>query len=576
MPTHFTRFLWPLALLLLLSGFPAEAKENELKAWLEGLRAIPARDAEPLTQWRRRYENLAAHLTRLSKAPPSPLQAGALRALAALSLDPAPLPPGPERKRVALRVTLVRALEAGELSPARAAALDATQGELLRELAADPLGGPWRGAALRALGGRPSGRATLRLVARQGGTPFTHALAGLRSLEDARGVVEALEAALERGQPTQAQRTLEILKALEGRLPLDRTRSYLLGEHPADAKATLARALADLGWQSTRGALRRLLREPGLPRGSRVAVTVSYLRLGGEPAELGPEVALLASAALEPGALGREAFTGLTRLPATTTSHALLSELRNPDPTGARRARVVQAAEALALKDLAPNLRELARDASQPLLTRAAAAHALGTFGRPEDQAALVALARDPAPSLRRGALEALVGIPRPRRITAAPLALTGALSDVEPAVRRVALEALDAPSDVALLELALSRRKGRPNLVDPREVQTWLERATSLALSNPSAASWLLSRWRSRPALRTSGPLGLATIRYARGLNAPLATPTLLDLLEHSSREVTRAAQAALAQRYPSGKGYGGDPARWRRAWRGHPALFR
>ena len=395
------------------------------------------------------------------------------------------------------------------------------------------------------------------------------------SLGDAPGLYLALDAALARADVDQAQLFLEGASQLAQAPPLERVRGLLRGEGPLRARATLARAVGALGWRELRGVLRRLLREPGLEGSPRVGVSAAYLRLGGTGEELGQALlSELCAASLESGLQGREAFLGLATLPPSLAAGALGVELRRADLEGARRARAIHAAEALGLTQLAPAFRRLLRDATQPHLARAAAAHALGTFADPEDQAALVLLGRDAGPALRRGALAALVSIPRARRISAAARALADALGDEEPALRQVALGALAGPADLPVLRAGLA--KARPSLVSSSEVQAWLERATALSLRDAGPAEWLLSRWRSRPELRTSLPLAQATLAYARTLAAPLAVPVLLRLLEHPAPEAALAAQAELLRRYPSGQDLGRSPAKWVDAWSKHPALFR
>lgn len=573
--------------ILLASATPARADEPppspaiwvELKTWIEGLETPPARDSEALVRFRKRIHDLEDLVASLA-VERTPLQPRYLGVWAALATDPNQNPPGPEapqapyRKRVALRAALIASLDAGTLGPSQARALDATKGELLRELAGDPLAGPWRSAALHALGGRPSGLETLRRVARAGGPALRPALASLVSQKDTKGLGPVLLAALERDEVQAARDVLSGLKALRGTPPLERVRGILRREGPIGPRATLARALGALGWSEGQGALRRFLREPALRGSARVGVTAAYLRLGGSPDPLGAEVAALTAAALEPGPFRQEAFLALASLPPARASQAIQAELRRPDPSGTRRARAIHAAEALALSQLTPAIRLVLADSTQPHLARAAAAHALGAFATSEDQAALVLLARDRSPALRRAALAALVKIPRTRRVVAVRRSLIEGLSDAEPALRRVALAALQDPSDLPLLRAALA--EARPSLVTPLEVQAWLQRARALALVDAEPAAWLLSRWQSRPELKTSKPLALATLRYARTLEPGLAAPVLLDLLEHASAEVKHAAQAALTQRYPSGRDFAGAPARWRRAWREHTALFR
>lgn len=566
--------------LILLAALPLQADEPpaalraSLEAWIAAQEATPARDAPSFVRWRRAFPDLEAELIRCAKEPP-PLGPRAQALLSVVATRAELLPPGPLRERVLGRQRLLGQLEAETLGPQAAAGLDPLAGETLRELAGDPLGGAWRSAALRALAGRSEGLETLRRVAAAGGEHVSPAGRGLVSRGDTKGIFAALDAALQRGSAREAGVFLRYAFDLgEGRPPLERIRGILRSEAPLQARATLARALGAEGWRELQGALRRLLREPHLSGGTRAGVTAAYLRLGGSGQDLPAELlAELSSASLGAGPQAEEAFLGLAALPPGLASAALRLELRRPDPAGARRARAVHAAEALGLTQLAPVLRQLWRDATQPHLARAAAAHALGTFGGSEDQAALVLL-RDPSPALRRAALAALVRIPPAHRVPASQRVLSEALADPEPALREVALDALRGPEDLPVLRAAL--RQARPSLVSPREVQAWLERAAQLSLQDPAPAEWLLSRWRSRPELRASLPLAQATLAYAKVLSASLAVPVLLDLLEHREREAAQAAQAELVRRYSPGRAFGGDLAAWRRAWREQPALFR
>lgn len=578
------RGFWSLRLALILAALLAApaalafadepALRAELEAWITSQEAPLPRDHPQLTRWRRTLPSLEAELARYAKEP-APLGPRAQALLAALATQPEVLPPGPLRERVARRAALLTRLQEGSLDSKAAARLDPAQGEALRELAGDPLGGPWRAAALRALGGRAQGRETLRRVAATGGASAAPASQGLVSLGDGPGLLAALEAALDRGAADEAELFLGAFSGLSQARPLERVRGLLRGDAPLTQRATLARALGALGWRDLSGALRRLLREPALSGAPRVGVSAAYLRLGGAGSELPAElVSELCSASLESGPLGREAFLGLETLPPALAAKALGLELRRPDPAGARRARAVHAAEALGLTQLSEPLRIMARDATQPHLARAAAAHALGSFGSGEDQKVLVLLGRDASPALRRAALAALVRIPRARRVPAVARALSEALVDEEPALRRIALGALEEPGDLALLRAALLER--RPSLVALDEVQTWLERATRLSLVDAKPASWLLRRWQSRPELERSLALARASLAYARTLPAPIAVPVVLDLLEHEEEEAAAAAQLELVRRYPSGASFGRDLASWRDAWKRHPALFR
>jgi hypothetical protein len=553
---------------------PPPALRAELEAWIATIDAPLARDSESLLRWRRVVPDLEHELARAAKGP-APLGPRALGVWAALATKPDPFPAGPLRERVARRAGLLARLASGTLGPTEAARLDAAAGESLRELGGDPLGGPWREAALHALGGRPDARGTLRRVAAAGGAGAGPARLALVSLKDVPGLFLALDAALDRGAAGEAKRCLEDVTRLEKTRPLERVRRVLRGDAPLRHSATLARAVGALGWRDLQGALRRLLREQSLAGAARVGVSAAFLRLGGQGRELDQALlSELCAACLEPGPLGREAFAGLATLPPALAAGALGLELRRPDPEGARRARAVHAAEALSLTQLAGPLRILARDATQPHLTRAAAVHALGTFGGPDDQKVLVLLGRDASPGLRRAALEGLVRMPRRARVSAVSRALSEALVDQEPALRLIALRALERPSDLAILRAALA--KAWPSLVSPEEVQTWLERATRLSLVDAKPALWLLTRWESRSELRGSLALARATLAYARTLPAALTVPVLLDLLQHQEQEVKRAAHDELTRRYPSGESFAGDQARWSRAWRGHPALFR
>lgn len=560
------------------------SRADALDDWLRGLAEPPLRDAPALVALRRASPELMARLLSAAQSDAPQTRAAALLTLGALGEDPAALAhlSGPlvraAQARIAARTRLRARLLQG-LSPAQAAALDPPEAACLRELAGDPLGGAERAAALEALGGRAEGRETLRRVCSAGGPAALHAARGLSALGDEAGLSAALPAALERLEGPLARELLAGIARVSAELPLARCRAYLLGAGSDAAKAVLARSLAELGWREAAGALRRLAREPDLERAALVTVLSAYLRLGGAPAELSLEAPALLAAACSESEAGasqsaEEAFVGLTHLAPEAAASALTSVLQRPDPLGVRRARAIHAAEALGLAALAPVLRDLARDLSQPTLARAAAAHALGGFGGSEDQAALLALAQDASPALRRAALAALRRVASPARIGACGPAFALALRDAEPAVRRVALGALGSAQDLARLEAALS--SSPPALSDPDECLTWLEVAASLGLKSPGPAAWLLARWSARPDLRRDAALAQATLAFARGLSAEVAVPALLELLEHSLKEAAKGAHEALAERYPSGADFGGDPARWRRAWREQPALFR
>lgn len=559
---------------LLQADEPTAGQRAELEGWITTQEGSLPRDAEALVRWRRAIPSLEAELERCSKLP-APLGPRALALWSALGTRPAAFPEGPLRARVLRRVQLLARLEAGSLGPLEVKRLSPPAVETLRELAGDPLGGAWRPAALRALGGRIEGRETLRRVAAGGGPSAVFASRGLVSLGDAQGLFLGLDSALTRGDAGQAQLFLERSRDLAQKRPLDRVRSLLRGKASLQVRATLARAVGALGWRELQGVLRRLLREPGLEGNLRVGVSAAYLRLGGTGDELGQAlISELCTASLESGPGGREAFLGLATLPPTLAAGALGAELRRSDLEGARRARAIHAAEALGLTQLAPTIRRLFRDRTQPHLARAAAAHALGTFADPEDQTALVLLGRDAGAGLRRGALAALVRIPRARRITAVSRAIADALGDEEPAIRQVALGALEAPADLPVLRAGLA--KARPSLVSEQEVLAWLERAADMSLKDAAPAEWLLARWRSRPELASSLPLARATLAYARTLSAPVAVPALLELLEHPREEAARGAQGELTRRFPSGQSFGRSPASWVKAWREQPALFR
>ena len=570
------------ALLVLASLSPSRAAD--LEEWLGGLEAIPPRDAPALVALRQSVPDLEARLRALAAGGSPAERASATRALGALATDPAALTglsgelAERARERVRARMHLSSQLATG-LSLTEAAALDALAGDCLRELAGDPLGGSERLPALLALGARAEGRETLRRACAGGGPAASYAARGLTSLRDELGLSEALPAALERLDVSLTRELLAGIAQLEGAVPLARCRAFLAGEGSSPAKGTLARALAELGWREASGALRRLAREAGLSRIARVAVVAAYLRLGGAPSELGPDAAALLAAACSDdegvsNGSAPEAFSGLALIAPDQAGAALVSVLQRPDAIGRRRARAIHAAEALGLSAVAAVLRELVRDSSQPGLARAAACHALGTFASSEDQAALLSTSQDPSPGLRRAALAALVRVPRSARISACAPAFAQAAGDAEPTVRRVALGALDSPQALARFESVIET--AAPSVSDPDEARAWLEVACGLGLSRAGPAGWLLSRWSERSELRQDLALAAATLAFARSLPADLAVPALLELLEHPLKDATQAAHESLARRYPSGAEFDGDPARWRRAWREQPALFR
>jgi hypothetical protein len=578
--------LWVVAL------SPVRAGEPELAPWLESLRAPPARDDEALVVWRGREPFLGRRLAKVLADEGRTLRArgGALFVLAVVGQSsdiPAKLPAALDsaatraRARVRQREVVLSLLRrTGSASQIQAALPEGGAYELL-ELVSDPL---WtapparRLRAVRCVGLLSGALATAALWARLSDGDRDVQLAATDGLA-ARGALRALE----RGLPTllsagHVRATAAALRHLEegeGRRPLQLCRGLLRSQSRRDeAKATLARALGDLKWTGLAGALQRLARDERQGPYARCAARAALCALGeATPARVN---ALVLTALSDEATLSGVALEGLAHAPRAALTSALAGVLRQADPRGVRRARAIQACEALRVTGLRDELIHVLGDGGQPPSARLAAAHALAEVGGREGERALVSAASYEEAGLRRAAVAGLGRRARLESSVSVRVALETALGDKETTVRRAALRALSALRDERSRR-ALSRPL--PEIRRLSEAQAWLQAAHTLGVREPEAARRLLALWR-RSGLRSDPSLASATLRYAGELPAVLAAPALLELLSHPDPQVTRHTRAQLVARYPAGQSFPSPRtpagrAAWSAAWAKHAKDF-
>ncbi len=358
---------------------------------------------------------------------------------------------------------------------------------------------------------------------------------------------------------------------------------FVEGQSPPDLQVLIASDLADRSASGLVPFLSKLVSEGrGFDPREHLRLALALIRL--DPKALGPNVPrLLAGALSTDDDLADEAVAALGELRPPQLKGYLEQVFERPDPSGELRVVAVQLVELLTLSDFAPRLGDFLQDPAVPWSTRQAAAHALGALGGKASVRALAAVLRKgEAPSgefaaLRREAADALaVCEPRDPR---GRQALEAALDDPEPTIRRAVLRALAAYGDPRSAGAVRALVERRPT--SGRECEEVLKAAVALDMFDPQSVQLLLG-------LRTNGLAGaLASVAYARHVEASLAVDALIDLLEHPVEQVRAAAASELLRRYPAGRAFGYHLARgaqerrraidgWRRAWREQAASFR
>jgi HEAT repeat protein len=278
----------------------------------------------------------------------------------------------------------------------------------------------------------------------------------------------------------------------------------------------------------------------------RAAALVALGRTAGRPpGEIaGRLVELLASSAAESQ---DRAIDGLGELPQGTVEDVLRPRLV-PPASDLVRTRTAQAARALALKGLAPELIQLVRADGASLAARTAGIRALEVTGDPREAALALGYVLETAfqtpesASLRRAAALAL-GSPALRG-EAARAALAKALQDYSPLVRIAALRALGSQGD-ASAESPLLGQVARTDLA-PRERAQAIRALDELSAHEDDVARRVSSAVEEDP----SPEVAIAGADFLARSARAVAIPALLRLLESSDPGVRERAHASLLAR--------------------------
>jgi HEAT repeat protein len=311
----------------------------------------------------------------------------------------------------------------------------------------------------------------------------------------------------------------------------------------------------------------------------RAAALVALGRTGGRTAA--QIVALLVELLVAGSNDSQErAIDGLGELPRLLVEEVIRPKLAESSDVACTRA--AQAARALALTGLAPDLVKLARNNSASLQARAAAIRALEVTGDSRDAAQAVGLVLAKArempqmASLRRAAALALGSAPL--RGEAARVALGNALQDDSSIVRLAVLRSLGEQGDERaknpLLALALKTD------VAPRERAQAIRSLDRLDLNDDDVARRVSAAIQEDPAPEVA----MAGADFLARASREVAIPALLRLLESTEPSVRERAHGALLARsgFPTDSNpFHYDPApnadradalqKWREWWEVH-----
>lgn len=589
----------------------ARGDEPDLAGWLAEVDGGVGRARADVVRWREaEVDLLGIALARASDAA-RPLEerrgaarvlgvaadeadvAGALRRLAASDAALAPAAQA-AASRIERRVRLLDGLARAARDPARAEQVARSPPDRVEVLALveDPLlATELRRAAVGALHGAGdlAEAGLLVAVASDATTPAEVSracLAALVARGDIRQVGGLLGRLLARGDDAARALEADAAAALAAAQALAPTARRLLRERtvPLAGKARLASLLGRRGVDSVRPAIARLLDADGLTRREQSAVVLALLDLG---ADCQPHERRLLTDALDPdpGLAAAAAAALLAHRPPGLGLH-LRDVFAAPD-AGGRRLRAVHLIEALELRDASSLelLGELPGDDAIPLGVRQAALHALGSLGGSRAVWLLTRALATPAgapeeAALRREAADGLAACVPVGDV--ARRALEGALLDPEACVRRAALRGLAAEGDVRCREAVVVYLGSRREVALPERLARF-DACARLGLFDAEVAALVLPA--PSVALRDLA-LAVAALEFARRVEAGVAVPTLLALLEHRSPRVAAEALLELWRRYPSGRSFGDDLsagearrrllARWRQAFAERPGEFR